>query len=176
MFELQTNFTITKSLKTEIFLICLSITCRREPTVRFSQLPSDQYSARLKQRRLAHRGPTAPVVPSGCRCNLGIFSNGDGSENVTIVMKSRFSKRRRDYSNAVFKCQMKVKLTGVEFLETAPKFRKRKKNWSSCVYVFHKISHQETSRPSRVVTAKKCTKKCNARAELLFWLLNLLLF
>ena len=33
-------------------------------------------------------------------------------------------------------------------------------------------------RRSRTVTAKKCTKqkKCDARAKLLFWLLNLLLF
>ena len=30
--------------------------------------------------------------------------------------------------------------------------------------------------PSRAVTAKKCTKKCNARAELLFWSKNLLLY
>ena len=54
-------------------------------------------------------------------------------------------------------------------LETAHKFRKRKKNSSSCVYVLHKTSHQEISRPSRVVSVKKCTKKCNALAELFFW-------
>ena len=39
-----------------------------------------------------------------------------------------------------------------------------------------KTSHREISRSSRAVTAKKCTKKCNARVELLFWLLRLLLF
>ena len=61
-----------------------------------------------------------------------------------------------------------MKFPGAEFLETAPKFRKRKKNSSACIYVLHKTSHQEISRPSRSVTAKKCTKKCNARAELLF--------
>ena len=61
-------------------------------------------------------------------------------------------------------------------IRSAPKFRKKKKNSSSCVYVLHKTSHQEISRPSRAVMAKKCTKKCNARAELLFWLLSLLLF
>ena len=69
-----------------------------------------------------------------------------------------------------------MKLSGDEFLETAPKFRKRKKNSSSCVYILHKTCHQEISLPSRAVTAKKYTKKCNARAELLFWLQNLLLF
>ena len=61
-------------------------------------------------------------------------------------------------------------------METAPKFRKSKNNSPSCVYVLHKTSHREISRPSRVVTAKKCNKKCNARAELLFWLLSLLFF
>ena len=71
---------------------------------------------------------------------------------------------------------MKVKFPGVEFLEAASKFRKRKKNLSSCVYVLHETFHQEISRPSRAVTAKKCNEKCNARAELLFWLSCLLLF
>ena len=37
-----------------------------------------------------------------------------------------------------------------------------------------KTSHQEISRSSCVVMVKKCTKKCNARAELLFGLLSLL--
>ena len=68
-----------------------------------------------------------------------------------------------------------MKFPRVEFLETAPKFRKRKKI-SLCVYVLHKTSHQEISRPSRAVTAKKCTKKCNAVAEVLFRLLSLLPF
>ena len=62
-----------------------------------------------------------------------------------------------------------MKLPGVECLETAPKFRKRKKNSSSCVYVLNKMSHEEISCPGRAVAAKKGTKKCNARAELLFW-------
>ena len=69
-----------------------------------------------------------------------------------------------------------MKFPGVEFLETAPKFRKRKKTSSSCVYVLHETSDQEISRSSRAVTAKKFTEKFNARAELLFWLQNLLLF
>ena len=42
--------------------------------------------------------------------------------------------------------------------------------------VLHKTSHQEISRRSHAVTAKKYTKKCNASAELLFWLLSLLPF
>ena len=67
---------------------------------------------------------------------------------------------------------MLVKFAGVKFLETTPKFRKRMKNSSLCVYVLH----QEISHPSRAVTAMKCTKMCNARAELLFGLLSLLLF
>ena len=57
-----------------------------------------------------------------------------------------------------------MKFPGVEFFETAPKFRKRKKYSLSCVYVPHKTSHQEISRPSRAVTAKKC----NAHEEFLF--------
>ena len=69
-----------------------------------------------------------------------------------------------------------MKFPGVELLETAPKFRKRKENLSSCIYVLHKMSYQEILSPNQAVTAKKCTKKCNVRAELVFWLLSLLLF
>ena len=69
-----------------------------------------------------------------------------------------------------------MKFPGVKFLETTPKFKKRKKNASSCVYVLHKTSHQEISRRSRAVMAKKCTIKCNAHTELLFFLLSLVLF
>ena len=59
-----------------------------------------------------------------------------------------------------FECQMWVKFPGVEFFETAAKFRKRKKNpSSSCVYVLPKTSYQEISRRGRAVAAKKCTKR-----------------
>ena len=36
------------------------------------------------------------------------------------------------------------------------------------VACLHKTSHREISRPCPVVTTKKCTKKCNSRAELFF--------
>ena len=57
-----------------------------------------------------------------------------------------------------FKCQMLVKFPRDEFLP-ASKFRKRKENSPSCDYVLHKKCHQEISRPSRAVTAKKCATK-----------------
>ena len=47
-----------------------------------------------------------------------------------------------------------MKFPVVRFLETVPKFREGKKNSSSCVYILHKTSHQEISRPGRAVTAK----------------------
>ena len=55
-----------------------------------------------------------------------------------------------------------MKFPGDEFLETIPEFRKRIKNSSSYVYVVHKTSHQEISRPKYgcAAMARKCTKKC----------------
>ena len=91
--------------------------------------------------------------------NIGSFSN-DVSENVTIKMNSRFFPT----SSQLFK-QCRWNFLELNFLETSPKFKKRKNISSSCVYVLLKTSHQEISRPSRAVTAKKCTKKCNAREE-----------
>ena len=53
-----------------------------------------------------------------------------------------------------------MKVSGDEFLETALKFRKRKKNYSSYVYILHETSHQEISygisRPSHVMQVQSC--------------------
>ena len=69
---------------------------------------------------------------------------------------------------------MQVTFPGVEFLRILFKFKKKKENSSSYVHVLHKI------RRFHVIvaqwTSKKCTKKRDARAELLFWSLNLLFF
>ena len=63
------------------------------------------------------------------------ISNDDGNdnENVTFKINSHFFKRPRDFPTR-FECQMSVKFPGVEFLETTPLFKKRKKKLSSCVY------------------------------------------
>ena len=75
------------------------------------------------------------------------------------------------------KCQRWANFPGVDCLGTAPKFRKRKKNSSSLVYVFHKTWNYAFSRRSRAEKAKKCTKKCDARANVLaVCLTSLLLF
>ena len=67
----------------------------------------------------------------------------------------------------------------VEFLRTKSKFRKREEissSLQSCISsVKCKIRHFHDE-VVHAVTAKKYTKKRNARAKLLFWSLNLLLF
>ena len=63
-----------------------------------------------------------------------------------------------------------------EFQVTISKLRKRNKISSMLVYIPHKTRNQAFSRRSRAKTGKKCTKKRDARANLLFCLLNLLGF
>ena len=61
----------------------------------------------------------------------------DDDENVTLKMNSRFS----NFSAFIpirLKCQMWANFPGVDFLRTALRFRKRKKNSSSLVYVLCK--------------------------------------
>jgi len=74
---------------------------------------------------------------------------------------------------------MQVGPPKVEFLRTISKFRKRGEillSLHSCISsVKYKIRHFHDV-VVRAVTAKKYTKKRDARAKLLFWLLNLLLF
>ena len=47
--------------------------------------------------------------------------------------------------------------------------KREKKNLSLLVYILYKTLNSVVSRRSRAVTAKKCTKKRDVRAKLLFW-------
>ena len=73
-------------------------------------------------------------------------------------------------------CEMQANSFWAEFLRIIFKFRKRQKILPSLVYVLHKTWNWAFSRRSRAVTVKKCRKKRDARTELLFCLLNQLLF
>ena len=59
-------------------------------------------------------------------------------------------------------------LSGVEFLKTVSKFRKRKRKSLPCVHVLHKKFNYAFSRRSHTVTTKKCIKKRDTRAKLVF--------
>ena len=67
---------------------------------------------------------------------------------------------------------MYANFPGVDFLRTALKFRERKRDSSLLVYVLHKTCNKAFSRRSRARTVKKCTKKRDARAKLLFCVIN----
>ena len=54
---------------------------------------------------------------------------------------------------------MLANFAGVDFLRTALKFRERKRDSLSLVYVLHKTCNEAFSRRSRARTVKKCTKK-----------------
>ena len=63
-----------------------------------------------------------------------------------------------------------AKLSGVESERTVFEFRKRKKKFLCCVHQLHKAGawNWEVSSRRLATTAKKCSKKCDARAKLLF--------
>ena len=69
--------------------------------------------------------------------------------------------------------QMQTDSSGAEFLSTISKFRKRK---IENVVVACLRPPQNEKLGSRAVTAKKCTKKRDARAKMLFCLVKLLPF
>ena len=109
---------------------------------------------------------------------LGSFSadDGDSSENVTLKMNSRFF-RLSVFIPFRFKSQKWANFPGIEFLGTALKFRKRKKNSSPLVYFLHKTWNCACWRRSRAYKAEKCTTKvwytCKfvvcLKLQLLFW-------
>ena len=76
------------------------------------------------------------ITPSDI-CSLQIIDDGDGSENVTLKMNSRFF----NFSAFIpirLKCKMQANFPGVDIMRTALKFRTRKKNSSPLVHVLHK--------------------------------------
>ena len=96
--------------------------------------------------------------------------DGDGSENVAEKVNSRSFNLFGDYSKTLTLSKVNPPKSWI------PKKKERKREEiSSLVYFRSKKWKQAFSRRSRAVTAKKCTKKRDARAKL-FWLLNLLLF
>ena len=67
-------------------------------------------------------------------------------------------------------CQMLAKFSGVECERTVSKFRKRKRTFLCFVHLLHKAGmwNWEHSCCNRATATKKCTKKRDARANLLF--------
>ena len=78
-------------------------------------------------------------------------------------------KLHRSYSNS-FNLSMKLaNFSGVELLRTVSKFTQRKRKWLSCVPVLHKTDVKLGSLTSQSCSdGKKCTKKCDTGAKLLF--------
>ena len=96
--------------------------------------------------------------------------DGNGSENVDEKVNSRSFNLLGDYSKTLTLSKVNPPKSWI------PKKKERKREEiSSLVYFRSKKWKQAFSRRSRAVTAKKCTKKRDARAKL-FWLLNLLPF
>ena len=105
--------------------------------------------------------PTLNIIKNGVVLIPGSFSisNGDGNENVTFTMNSRFFKFCGVYSNS-------LKMSHVGEFPRSWVLRDHT-HLSSLVYLLRVVS-----RRSRATTAKKCTKKRDARAKLLFCLIN----
>ena len=71
---------------------------------------------------------------------------------------------------------MQATFPEVELLRILFRLKKRKENSSSYVHVLHKTQIRKFHVVVVQWTSKKFTKKRDARAELLFWSLNLLFF
>ena len=107
------------------------IRCKPKPFVLFDDLRT------CVSLHLTQGTYTCPAIWSFL--GLGSFSidDGDGSKNATFKTNSSFFKFCRVYSSSLRMSNV-GKFPGVDYLGTALKFRKRKKNSSSPVYVLHK--------------------------------------
>ena len=75
-----------------------------------------------------------------------------------------------DLIQFLFIFKILAKLSGIESQRTISEFRKRKRKSLCCVHQLHKASawNKDVSSRRPATTAKKCTKKRDARAKLLF--------
>ena len=102
-----------------------------------------------------------------CGCEIFEFKIGTLRSDEAMAAKTPLKKWIYVLSAFIaiipthFLYQKYANLPGVELLGSLSKFQKRNKFWSLLVYVLNK---------------KKYRKKCDARAKLLFCLVNLLLF
>ena len=144
----------------------------------------------ISLRWTLHAGPKDVLYRDGWDCKrceakwscsietLGSWSNskGDGYENVTWKVNSRCFKVYRTYSIS-FSSSNVGKLFWNWVLEGLNQSSGKEKE-SLCLVSTSakKRENWEVWRYSRAVTAKKCTKKRDARAKLFFANLNLLLF
>ena len=85
-------------------------------------------------------------------------------------MNSPCFKLRRFYSISVNLSNIGDIISGVESERTGSKFTKRKRKFLCCVHLLYKVGawNYEVSCRRRATTARKCTKKREARAKLLF--------
>ena len=125
--------------------------------------------------KMLHKN-VAQNVTKSCTKLLGTSRSNDVTATRTSLKKVnvRSFSRYRDYSYLL--CQMYANPSEFELQGTIFKLRKRNKILSLLVQVLRKTRNKLFSRPSRAKTARKCTEKCEARAKLLFWILNLLFF
>ena len=109
---------------------------------------------------------------------LGSFRTevGDVSENVTLKRNSRFFQTVSAFIPVCLKCQKWANFHGVDFLGTALNFRKRKKIRRR---LFASSIKREIMHFLVVIVQRQqrnVQEKYDARANLLFCLISLLLF
>ena len=109
--------------------------------------------------------------------SLSVIYWGPQAATTATALKTLLVEWIRALSNLItfFSNALKLWKYVGEFPRTASKLKSWNKNLSLCDYLLSKTSNQQISRGSRAVTTKKCTRKCNARAELLFCSLHKLL-
>ena len=121
-------------------------------------------------------------MSSNCVCFFCAYSNllctsigTSRSNDATATRTSRQRQERRLKSEFAFFQSLQqsfiptqVNPPEAEFQGTKFKLRKRNKILLLLVYVLHKMQYQAFSRRSHAETGKKCTKKCDAHAKLLF--------
>ena len=86
---------------------------------------------------------------------------------TSVKMNLRSFKVNRAFGPAQY-VKMQATFPEVEFLRILFRFKKRKENSSSHVHVLHKTAIRRFHVVVVQWTSKKCTKKRDARVELLF--------
>ena len=110
------------------------------------------------------------ALSDACKYSLSKVPCLEQEEKIALTDQT-WQLQKRNLKSELCCFKLNTLISSHSVCQMLANLKKRKRKLLSCVFTFHKTCNKTVSNRSLAVTAKKCTKKCDAHAKLL---LNLL--
>ena len=110
------------------------------------------------------------ALSDACKYSLSKVPCLEQEEKINLTDQT-WQLQKRNLKSELCCFKLNILISSHSVCQMLANLKKRKRKLLSCVFTFHKTCNKTVSNRSLAVTAKKCTKKCDAHAKLL---LNLL--